>query len=237
MSLKLLPSVFKATDELSPFDALLKDKQFWREYEATLIDEAMPFFLSSAIAGARVGARLRPRKVEKAYPQPTDVELTPARLNAIAEGAIRDYVPDWAKGIRDTTYKGVQDAVLSARANGTGVAGVMRDIGPLFGAKRSEAIAITETTRLMGHGAIATYKARGINGWEWMTVEDKRVEDLCVANQGKIFPIDKPFEPAHVRCRCFPAPALIDEPLPRGTPNYQETDNRNYTTLTLEIIS
>lgn len=49
---------------------------------------------------------------------------------------------------------------------------VLRAMEPSFSSQRAEVIAITETTRFFGAGAMASYTALGLENWEWSTVRD-----------------------------------------------------------------
>lgn len=198
-------------DELTIVDKLLANDAFWERFQNDLADELTPRFKLIFLAGARIGAE-QPLRREKAQPLPAEPLPPPsaAELDRIADKAIQEYVPKFTKGISDTTYDRVKTAVIESRHDGSGVEGVMKRIGPMFSPTRAEAIAVTETTRLMGMGSQAMYAARGINGWEWETANDPQVDrQECWELQGKQYPITQDFQPAHPRCRCWPAPVML----------------------------
>lgn len=207
------------TDALRIFDNLLADQSFWSAFQVDVAEVVTPLFMHIFIAGWHAGMELTKAKV-KALPDiigmsPDDM-LDPDFIGEYAENAILDYVPEFAASFSKTTYDTVRDAVSKARLNGTGVESVIRTLTPLFGPQRAELVGVTETTRLFGLGSQASYKAQGINGWKWMAVNDPWVDPVCAGlmadSETTPFPIDKLFSPAHPRCRCFPAPALIDVP-------------------------
>lgn len=206
----------RAKDELRIFDDLLKDKKFWKEYEQILTEQITPILFEPFLAGFVAGSKLKPKN--KALPAIDDVPdwMDPSDLARLAEQAIVDYVPVFTKNISDTTYNAVRDAVTKARENGTGVEGVLKDIQTMFSRGRAETIAVTETTRLFGLGAQASYKAQGFNAWVWMSVNDPWVDAVCAGlssdSEANPFPMDKLFEPAHPRCRCFPSPVVVEVP-------------------------
>lgn len=206
-------------DTLRVFDDLLADQSFWSAFRVDVAEAVTPLFLSIFAAGWHAGMELTAAK-GKALPDilgvsPDDM-LNPDFISEYAEMAILDYVPEFVNSFSKTTYDTVRGAVSKARLNGTGVESVIRTLTPLFGPQRAELVGVTETTRLFGLGSQASYKAQGINGWKWMAVNDPWVDAICAGlmadSESNPFPIDKLFIPAHPRCRCFPAPALIDEP-------------------------
>lgn len=211
-------AVREASDTLQPFDELLADDAFWEAYRKELAKQVTSILFEPFLAGFVAGSRIKPK--EKAVPATDDVPdwISPDDLAKLAEEVIATYVPEFTKNISDTTYNQIRDSVTKARQNGTGVESVLRDIQGLFSRSRAEMIAITETTRLFGLGAQASYRAQGFNAWVWMNVEDPWVCAICdglaADSETNPFPIDKLFSPGHPRCRCFPSPVIVDVPKP-----------------------
>lgn len=203
-------------DVLRPFDDLLEDRTFWTDFEISLVTALVPRFTEIFVAGAIAGVAVGDR--EKAYPSSLPDPLDPVDVIAAAGQAIRDYVPQFTKNISATTYREIKEAVLLARHEGTGVEGVVRDLSGIMSRSRAELIGVTETTRMFGLGAQASYRLQGFNAWRWMAVNDPWVDPVCAGlaadSETHPFPMDKLFEPAHPRCRCFPSPVLVDEPIP-----------------------
>jgi SPP1 gp7 family putative phage head morphogenesis protein len=131
-----------------------------------------------------------------------------SEIDDFAGMIFRNYVDDWWLQLEYTTREQLRAAIMRASIDGTGVKGVIKDIEPLFGEVRAKRIGVTETTRLFGRGALATYMATAMEGWEWQTVSDGRVCPVCIGRLGHQYPIEHPFDPAHVSCRCFPLPVL-----------------------------
>lgn len=132
------------------------------------------------------------------------------RLARLAEDAINDYVPELSRGISETTYDAIKGAVVMARSEGSGSIEVQRAIDHLFSPERAQRVAITETTRLFGKGSQAVYREQGVTGWQWSTCNDPWVCPICEALEDEVFEADDEFEPAHVNCRCFPRPYMIE---------------------------
>lgn len=188
-------------------DDLLTDREFWDSWREKLKPRMQEIFGVVFYAGAEAGRTITPAKVKELLP------LDPNEINLAAERVITTYTDEWWRQFEQSTQDRMRDAIRRARIDGTGVEGVIKDIEPLFGIKRAERIAATETTRLYGLGAQATYAASGIEQWEWQTVEDFAVCKVCRELNKNRFPISVAFRPAHVSCRCFPRP-VIDEAAP-----------------------
>lgn len=199
------------SDIYTPFDALLKDKRFWRTFRTSLAKELTPRFNEIFIAGAVAASKLKPGRATKASPEPASTQafLDEYDIETIAEDAIRRYINPFTRGISDTTYNEVRDIVIRARRDGTTLEAVIESVSHLFSPERAQRIATTEVTRLFGQGAQAAYKAQGVTGWEWKTVTDFAVCDECDAMDGEQFPISDAFDAEHPDCRCFPAPVML----------------------------
>lgn len=211
----------KEADVLRPFDDLLQDDAFWRQFEIALARDVTPLFFETFVAGAVAGSTVASTKT-KAFPSDLPDPLSAEEIADLAEEAIKDYVPEFTKNISQTTYESVRSAVMRSRETGTGIEGVLRDISPLFSRSRAELIGVTETTRLFGIGAQASYRLQGFNAWQWMAVNDPWVDPVCAGlasdSEAKPFPIDELFSPAHPRCRCFPSPVYVDVPTTNSKP-------------------
>lgn len=202
LAIQKLREVTRDKDVTNPyalFDLLLEEKAYWDDVQADLERTLLPYFLAVFLAGMSVGEVV----ASKAAPVPSDETLAQR-----AERAIRAYLPTFARGIVDTTYAAVKEAVLAARKAGTGVQGVMDAIAHLFDPRRAQQIAVTEITNLFGLGAQEAYRAQGMWGWEWTTVVDPRVCPMCKAREGRKFPQATAFSSLHPSCRCFPKPVL-----------------------------
>lgn len=183
---------------------VLNDHDFWAEQKRrtlAIVEPQMRFVFDE-------GVRLAKTIDVPGYQAKDFLDPLPSEIDDFASQVFRHYVDDWWLQIEYTTREQLRAAIMRAAVDGTGVQGVIKDIEPLFGKVRAKRIGVTETTRLFGHGALATYKATGMEGWQWQTVTDGRVCPICIGRIGNQYPIDHPFDPAHVSCRCFPLPVL-----------------------------
>ena len=183
-----------------PEDAL--GKRFWSSLKKELLPELEAVFRPLFLAGAELGAAVTPVRTKEDLPLDLDA------INAAADAVFATYTDDWWEQFSKSTQDQLRAAIVRARDDGTGVEGVIDDLRPIFGPNRASLIATTETTRLFGLGAQATYAAAGIEEWQWQTVRDANVCQICGPLQGTRYPIDQAFEPKHPRCRCFPRPVV-----------------------------
>ena len=97
--------------------------------------------------------------------------------------------------------------------------------GHLFSRTRAGMIAVTEVTRAYAAGNVAAWQAsRVVQGKEWMTATDEVVCPICGPLRGQIARLNEPFggrimnPPAHVNCRCWVVPVVINDPAAVVTP-------------------
>lgn len=87
-----------------------------------------------------------------------------------------------------------------------------------FSETRAEVIARTETARADSEGALDGYRASSVvTGKRWLTAQDDRVSEECVANEkAGVIALDDDFPggvaspPQHPQCRCVVLPVLDD---------------------------
>lgn len=77
----------------------------------------------------------------------------------------------------------------------------------------ADRIVRTELTRIQNAAAADTYKAAGIEKYEYSAVDDDRTSEECAALDGKIFRLDEAvvgenFPPIHPNCRCTIIPIV-----------------------------
>lgn len=185
-------------------DAILIDHHFWAEQKIQTMKRMRPVMKRIFDEGVRVAKTIEVpgHKGRKDFLDPD-----PEGLENAAGQVFEGYMDNWWAGLEANTRDGLRKAITKASQDGKGVRQVIRDIKPLFGAQRAKLIGVTETTRLFGQGAQATYRASGIEEWIWRNVQDDRVCPICDGLAGSRFSVDVPFHPAHPGCRCFPAPA------------------------------
>jgi HK97 family phage portal protein len=123
------------------------------------------------------------------------------------------YSYELVKNINATTRQRLQSAVTEWFNNGDTLPDLRRSLEPLFGPRRAQLIAQTETTRAAAEGAQRGYAAADvIRRVEWTTVVDERVCPVCGPLHGVRTDLGQPFThpngtqysiPAHPGCRCF----------------------------------
>jgi len=132
-----------------------------------------------------------------------------ALLSSLTEAESVAFATQWWQQIETTTKDRLRSAIRARAETGMVLEDLIKDIEPLFGEKRAEAIAVTETTRLFARGAVLSYQAADVREVEWRTVEDSAVEEICRGLNGQKWPIGQHQEPpAHIRCRCFLSPVV-----------------------------
>jgi SPP1 gp7 family putative phage head morphogenesis protein len=206
----------KDTIELLGDDALWAELQ--RIWESTVEPAARELFDQGIEAAKHIKPRRRRRTgirgiIDRAFGhKATDfLDPDPDALETVAGDIFKTYMDQWWNQLERTTREGLRSAIEQAALDGSGTPGVIAAIEPLFGAARARLIGVTETTRLFGRGAQATFRASGLRTWVWQTDEDDRVCPECDELDGQEFPMEEEFDPAHPDCRCFPLPVQEDE--------------------------
>lgn len=112
----------------------------------------------------------------------------------------------------DKTLNTLQEKLREAEAENLGPDWVAEQMRASFD-QRGQAMAITETNRFFGSGAVQSYKRAGVKYWRWSTVNDPWVDQRCrdLEAQNALIPIEIDFYPAHPRCRCFPVAVPIEK--------------------------
>jgi SPP1 gp7 family putative phage head morphogenesis protein len=148
---------------------------------------------------------------------PAGLEWLQARENFVRDAGMEVW-----EGIRDSLDEGIQGgesfAKLAERVRGE-FNGLSKD--------RAMTIAVTETGIAFESGRHEAMVQAGIEWKEWLSSNDGRVRDTHQAANGKIMPIDEPFQvgtaslqypcdpngpPAEIiRCRCIHGPAMEPE--------------------------
>jgi SPP1 gp7 family putative phage head morphogenesis protein len=140
--------------------------------------------------------------------------------SAHAREAASRYSYELVGGITDNTRRALQEAVSRYTQNGEPLQSLIDDVRPMFGERRANMIAVTETTRAYANGAQASYQEAGVRMMEIMVTNDDITCQICldrVEGDKRFIPVDagdddKP--PFHVNCRCRLAPvANAMEPL------------------------
>lgn len=227
----------RKADEFIKLERLLKDTAYWRRYRETMVDAGAPVLACVYLSGAKLGMKLVLAPVRKAEDDEPDfgedfiseaiedeiqsaIESViqppqPERQRNQAIDSLRDHVTDsfkeslqeWSADLESTIKDALRGALDNARTTGTNYETVVNAMLKYFEPVRARRIAVTETTRFFGQGAIASYRAALLEEWEWSTVRDPWVCKICEPRDGERYPIDEDFSPGHPSCRCFPVPA------------------------------
>lgn len=195
-------------DAIHPdFDLVITDTAFWEAAGQGLKRAMIPYLTALYEAGIEAGFRIAARGTKDAGDDTVELLTDPAFAERSAM-FITAYTDNWWEALDGATRRELYNIFSDARATSASQRDVIKQVGELFGPKRAERIAVTETTRLFGAGAQASYQALGLQTWEWRTAEDGHVDPICDnLAAGGPYSMDVPFTPAHVSCRCWPAPA------------------------------
>jgi SPP1 gp7 family putative phage head morphogenesis protein len=118
------------------------------------------------------------------------------------------------QGINTTTQARLQQAVDDWFKERTTIGDLQQELAPIFGGKRAQLIAQTETTRAAYEGSKQGYQESGVvSQVEWVTVNDERVCPQCGPLDGTRAALGGTFDgggtpPLHPGCRCFVRPVV-----------------------------
>lgn len=191
---------------------ILIDEKFWDRVWKDVQKAFQPIVVDVVLAGGEAAANIVPIVSNtKAMKEPDLTELPP-NYDAVARNAIYKFESDFYRSLDEYTRTSLRDTISLARFEGHPIEWIIDRASQLFSPERAQRIAVTETTRLMGLGAQATYRESGVvEKWAWQTVEDAFVCAECAAVDGQEYDITLDFEPLHPNCRCFPRP-VVSEP-------------------------
>lgn len=84
---------------------------------------------------------------------------------------------------------------------------------------RAMTIARTEMLRAYRDANLLTYAENAdiLDGWVWTAALDDTTCEVCLAEDGTVYPLSVMFFPSHPNCRCSPSPAVSGEPWGRET--------------------
>ncbi len=190
------------------------DDAFWAGLGAEIVQQIVPTFNEFWLAGVQLAAERTmlatgARQVEELAARILGSVDDPMFAEASAM-LVETFANQWWQTVGTTTRRSMQEIFVRARAEGWTVEEISTRLAPFFGRPRAELIALTESTRLYGAAAQQTYQRLGVEMWEWRTVEDDRVDDICRSlRDGGPYPMTVAFAPGHVGCRCWVAPVRM----------------------------
>ena len=188
----------------------LYSQDFWLSEEIAMWEELDDVILDALLAGVEGGTLLLPANAQVLV----DFDTV---NDAVIEYA-RKYRYEWIKGITDTTREQVQKLVSGWALSGEPLSVLETQLTPLFGSKRAEQIAATESTRVFSEGNRAAFESTGIVEMvEVQTSNDEKVCEICGPLSGTHIGVEDidAFPPFHVSCRCWTIPIVSEEAFER----------------------
>ena len=158
-------------------------------------------------AGVRVGA---------------DVARLGREATAALVGVLGDGSPlrDLLDALGQEAAGKIEAALLRGVAIGRNPRQTARDIREALGGNLNRALTIARTEHLRAYRSATSERFNEnddiLRGWQWRASPSARTCPLCLAMDGREFPLSKPF-PAHVNCRCTAIPLLKNRPAPART--------------------
>lgn len=120
---------------------------------------------------------------------------------------IHDY---FQKQMTERVAETLRAELIKASALGTSFQTIARRLTRTADIARQRAMTIvrTEVNRVRRETSREIYKkTRLVEAWEWLAVKSTKTCILCLAMDGQIFELEKPF-PQHTNCRCRMIPVL-----------------------------
>ena len=145
-------------------------------------------------------AQLNPRAVETA-------------VGIMGDGSpLRSY---FEQQLAPVVAERIKSEVVKAAALGTDFKRIAKNLHDTGGIAlgRAFTVARTEVNRVRRETARQIYEENKdiFEGWEWVASKSARTCPLCLAMDGKQFPLDEPF-PQHINCRCTMKSVIIGLP-------------------------
>ncbi len=109
----------------------------------------------------------------------------------------------------------IKSEVIKASAIGTDFKTISKRLSDAGGITKYRALSVarTEVNRVRRETTRQIYQENDdiIEGWEWVASKSSRTCPLCLAMDGRQFPLDEPF-PQHINCRCSMLAVIIGLP-------------------------
>lgn len=150
-----------------------------------------------------------------------DDPYIPFAVRAQIEGNIKKF----ASSMLDTEQEKMADILNAGVKAGKSVPQIRKEIQEAFDDLKkvqAERITRTEVLRVSNEAAVDAWKQSGVvEGKQWLTAEDDRVDEECAEYNGKIIDLDGIYTktsyesvgepPLHPNCRCVVLPILVDK--------------------------
>lgn len=124
----------------------------------------------------------------------------------------------YTQNLAPKVAEAIRVEVIKAAAAGTDFKTVARRLlqtGQIT-KQRALTVARTEVGRVRRETTRRIYAENGITEWEWVASKSPRTCVVCLAMDGRRFPIDTPF-PQHINCRCTMIPVIPGVTMPPRT--------------------
>lgn len=149
---------------------------------------------------------------------------TPYIMSADMKKTIKSSVVKFTESMLSTDQDKLAGILSDGLKEGLGIPQIERNIREVFDTfkkTQSERIARTEILRANNNAALDAFKESGVvEGKQWLTAQDGRVDEDCAEYEGVIVGLDRNFyepeefaegdPPLHANCRCIIIPILAD---------------------------
>lgn len=127
-----------------------------------------------------------------------------ASVRAAALAWARQHAGELVQDINGTSRTLVREGVAAWLQTGRPVGDLAAMLRPSFGEERADLIAVTETTRALTAGTLASWAAAGVERYRFNTAGDERVCPQCGPLEGNTYRVGRgPEPPIHPRYRCW----------------------------------
>lgn len=124
---------------------------------------------------------------------------------ALGDGPLREVIDGYGTRAAEVIERALIQAVTTGEGPRQAVRRIMAEIGLPAVGDRLDTLTRTEMMRAFRGSLFDQYAAMGATQWRWVAVKSSRTCLACLAYDGRIFPMSKPFMAAHPRCRCIPS--------------------------------
>ncbi len=174
-------------------DDILRDAAYWDEFRASAVRAMEPLADQGAKEAVTVNVDLG---------LSIDLEL----VNQQVLDFSKRYTSAWWDQLEVSTRNSLRKAIVTWQETGLGNAGLpdlSKALEPTFGRARAKRIAVNEVTQIFDEGNRLAHNSAGIMIEEWQTVEDSKVESICIPLNGQRFPTNsgpRPVTGTHIGC-------------------------------------
>lgn len=124
----------------------------------------------------------------------------------------------YAQNLAPKVAEMIRVEVIKAAATGTDFKTIARRLMETGQITRQRALTVarTEVGRVRRETTRNIYQESGFTEWEWVASKSPRTCPVCLAMDGRRFPIETPF-PQHINCRCTMIPVIAGVERPPRT--------------------